>query len=308
MRYVDIDGLPPISKVGLGTMRFGERGQDPAAARALVSRALELGVTHFDTAEGYGSGRGERMLSDALAERRDEVVVTTKLFPLWPAPSVTLRHARASRDRLRLSRIPLYLVHLPNPLFPERVVTCGLRRAQDEGIVSSVGVSNYGLRRWQVAEATLGRPVVANEVHFSLVHPQPLRDLVPWARERGRLVICASPLAQGMLSGRYGDDGRLPAGLRAAGPLLTVLREIAAAHRVGPATVALAWLIHHEPVVVIPGASSVAQLEANAAAAEITLTGAEQAALTEAAGRVRPLNGARVLLAGRSLRRGAAAR
>lgn len=303
MRYVDVEGVRPVSKIGLGTMGFGARSQDPAVARTIIERALTLGITLFDTAEGYGFGRSERLLGSALAERRDDAVVTTKFFPLVPLPRVTGRHARASRERLGMSRIPLYLLHMPNPVFPDSLIMRGLRDAQDAGVIDAVGVSNYGLARWRSAEAAMGRPVVANQVYFNLVDPRPARDLVPWARDRGRLVVTASPLARGLLTGRYGDHPRLPEQLRSTGPLMSLLAEVARAHGATPGQVALAWLIHLEPVVAIPGASSVEQLEANAAAAEIRLTDQEHSALTEVAERLPPLNPVRVTLARRAVHR-----
>lgn len=303
MRYVEVEGLRPVSKIGLGTMGFGARSQDPVVARGIIERALALGITLFDTAEGYGFGRSERLLGSALADRSDDAVVTTKFFPLIPLPGVTRRHAQASRDRLRMSRIPLYLLHMPNPVFPDDVIMRGLREAQDAGVIDAVGVSNYGLARWRSAEAALGRPVVANQVYFNLVAPRPARDLVPWARDRGRLVVTASPLARGLLSGRYGNHDRLPEQLRSTGPLLSLLSEVARAHGATLGQVALAWLIHFEPVVAIPGASTVEQLETNAAAADIELTEAEHRALSETAERFAPLNPIRVTLARRALRR-----
>lgn len=301
MRYVEIADLPAISKIGLGTIRFGERSYDPAVAQAVVSRALELGVTLFDTAEGYGFGRGERLLGRALGDRRDEVVVATKFFPFAPMPSVTARHARASRRRLGLTRIPLYLLHMPNPLVQDGIVMRGLRQAQDEGVINAAGVSNYKLSQWVAADAAMQRPVIANQVLLNLLHRQPTEDMVPWAAEHKRLVIASSPLAQGMLSGRY-DEQHPPRehrghrrlllrfsafpprseNLRRFGPVVTLLRDIATGYGVTPAAVALAWIIEHGPVVAIPAASSVAQLEANVAAADMTLTDAEQSALTAA--------------------------
>jgi aryl-alcohol dehydrogenase-like predicted oxidoreductase len=170
-----------------------------------------------------------------------------------------------------------------------------------------VGVSNYSLARWQAADAALGRPVVSNQVHFSLAAPSALDDLVPFAEREGRMVMAYSPLAQGLLGGRYGVDNR-PGGVRAANPLfgtenlrraeplLDVLREVAAAHDVAPAQIALAWLVSLPRVVVIPGASGVAQVEANAAAADIDLRPDEQAALTAAARAFRPLSAVRTLV------------
>jgi len=306
MEYVTVGGLPPVSKVGLGTMRFGEKTFDPHLARALVRRALELGITHFDTAEGYGWGRSERLLGEALAaEGATDAVVTSKYAPLLPLPAVIEGHARASRRRLGLARIPLYLLHMPNPLVPRRVIMSGFARAQEAGVIGAAGVSNHSLSQWQAAEAALGHPVAANQVLLNLLHRGPLDDLVPWASRHGRLIITASPLGQGMLTGRYGHDhppaglpwprrlalrhSALPptrANLRGLAPLLEHLRAIADRHDATPAAIALAWAISHDPVVVIPGASSVSQLEANAAAADIALTLDEQQALTATASQV----------------------
>jgi aryl-alcohol dehydrogenase-like predicted oxidoreductase len=306
MEYVTVDGLPPVSKVGLGTMRFGEKTFDPQLARALVRRALELGINHFDTAESYGRGRSERLLGEALtAEGVTDAIVTSKYGPLMPVPAVIERHARASRSRLDLKQIPLYLLHMPNPLVPRRVIMRGFGRAQEAGVIGLAGVSNHSLAQWQAVEAALGHPVAANEVLLNLLHRRPLDSLVPWASRNGRLIITASPLGQGMLTGRY-DQNHRPAGLawsrrlalryssvpptetnlRRLAPLLEELRATAARHGATPAAVALAWAISHDPVVVIPGASSISQLEANAAAADITLTPDEQQALTATASQV----------------------
>jgi aryl-alcohol dehydrogenase-like predicted oxidoreductase len=307
MQYVTVDGLPPVSKVGLGTMRFGERGFDPAVARAIIRRALELGITHFDTAEAYGWGRSERLLGEALdAGETSAVVVTSKYAPLLPLPAVIGRRARTSRSRLGMPEIPLYLLHMPNPLVPRRVIMRGFRRARDAGVIGSAGVSNHSLRQWQAAEAALGQPIAANEILLNLLHRGPLDDLVPWAARQRRLVIAASPLGSGMLTGRY-DTGHPPAGLpplrrlavrhaalpptpanlRRLNVLLEQLRAIAARHGSTPAAIALAWAIGPGPVVVIPGASSIGQLEANVAAADIVLREDEQQALAAAASEVR---------------------
>jgi aryl-alcohol dehydrogenase-like predicted oxidoreductase len=303
MRYVTVDGLPPVSKVGLGTMRFGEKSFDPAAARAIVRRALELGVTVFDTAPAYGRGRSERLLGQALAAMgATDAGVITKYAPIRPLPAVIERHARASRSRLGIPAIPIYLLHMPNPLVPRHVIMRGFGRAQQAGVIRSAGVSNHSLRQWQAAEAALGHPVAANEVLFNLLHPGALGDLVPWAAEHRRLIVAASPLGQGMLTGRYDHDHppaghrglrRLalryaafrptPANLRRFEPVLEQLRALAARHGATPAAIALAWAISHEPVVVIPGASSIGQLESNVAAADLALSQDELQALAAAA-------------------------
>src|SRR5918997_5091237 len=313
MRYLDVDGIGRVSRIGLGTWQFGSRewgygeGYAEGAARDIVRRARDLGVTLFDTAEVYGFGRSERILGEALGEERTEVAVATKVFPVAPFPPVVPSRLEGSARRLGLRRVPLYQVHQPNPVVPDSVTMPGMRRLLDEDRIGAVGVSNYSLARWRSADAALGRPVISNQVHFSLARPGALDDLVPFAEREGRVVIAYSPLAQGLLGGRYDVDNR-PSGVRAANPLfgtenlrrarplLDVLREVAAAHDVAPAQIALAWLVSLPQVVVIPGASSVAQVEANAAAADIELRPDEQAALTAAARAFRPVSAVRTLV------------
>jgi aryl-alcohol dehydrogenase-like predicted oxidoreductase len=160
--------------IGLGTWQFGSRewgyGDDYASrvAPAIVRRALELGVTVIDTAEVYAFGRSERIVGEALRGRRDGAFVATKFLPLVPLPSVVERQARGSLRRLDIEAIDLYQVHWPNPFAPPRATMSGLRRLLDQGLVRNVGVSNYSLDRWRVAERALGRPVVSNQVRFSL--------------------------------------------------------------------------------------------------------------------------------------------
>lgn len=171
---------------------------------------------------------------------------------------------------------------------------------------ASAGVSNYSLARWRKADAALGRPVVSNQVHFSLAHPDALEDLVPFAELENRIVIAYSPLAQGLLGGKYGLENR-PGGVRALNPLfgtenlrrieplLATLRAIAVDVDAKPAQVALAWLISLPGVVAIPGASSVEQLEFNVAAADIELSAQSRDALTDAARAFRPVSTGRFL-------------
>ncbi|HEY2725041.1 MAG TPA: aldo/keto reductase [Pseudonocardiaceae bacterium] len=311
MRYVDgLRTRAPYSVIGLGTWQFGSRewgyGEDYATGEALklVSRARELGITVFDTAEMYGFGRSERILGEALAGTDlDRVVVATKIFPVLPVAPVVEQRAVASAGRLGVQRIDLYQVHQPNPVVRDGTTMRGMRALQDIGLVDEVGVSNYSLARWRAAETALGRRVLSNQVHFSLLTRQAADQLVPFAAETGRLVIAYSPLEQGLLSGRY-DVDHLPAnGIRTLNPaflpenlersatLIGVLRDVADAHDATPAQIALAWVVHHGNVVAIPGASSVAQLESNAAAADIVLGDDEFAALTAAAQAYEPARG-----------------
>ena len=306
MKYIDVDGIGQLSRIGLGTWQFGSRewgyGDDYAsgAARDIVRRALDLGVTFFDTAEVYGLGKSERILGEALGAARTDVVVASKVFPVAPFPPVVRQRAHASARRLQLERIPLYQIHQANPVVPDSVIMPGLRSLLDDGSIGAAGVSNYSLDRWRKADAALGRPVISNQVDFSLARPGPLEDLVPFAERENRIVIAYSPLAQGLLGGKYGLDNR-PGGVRATNslfgtenlrriePLLSTLRDVATEVDAKPAQVALAWLISLPGVVAIPGASSVEQLEFNVAAADIELSAESRTALTDAARAFQPV-------------------
>ena len=312
MRYLDLATRKRYSVIGLGTWQFGSRewgyGREYAdsAARSIVARARELGITVFDTAEIYGFGRSERILGSALRASggTDDVVVATKIFPVLPTAPIVEQRGVASAQRLGVRTIDLYQVHQANPLVGNATTMRGMRALRDVGLVDDVGVSNYGLRRWQQSEAALGSPVLSNQVQFSLVARGPMGDLLPWAQRTGHVVIAWSPLGQGLLSGRYSAANRpsggvraanalfLPENLDAAAPLLNLLREIGEGHGVTPAQTALAWLVHQPHVVAIPGASSVAQLESNAAAADVKLADDEFTALTAVAEAFRPRTGA----------------
>lgn len=313
MKYLEVDGVGKVSRIGLGTWQFGSRewgyGDSYATggARDIVARALALGVTLFDTAEVYGFGRSERILGEALGDARSTVAVASKVFPVAPFPAVVKQRERASARRLQLDRIPLYQIHQPNPVVPDSVIMPGMRSLLADGDIGAAGVSNYSLARWQKADAALGRPVISNQVLFSLARPGALDDLVPFAEHENRIVIAYSPLAQGLLGGKYGVANR-PGGVRAANPLfgsenlrrieplLQTLRDIAAEVGAKPAQVALAWLISLPNVVAIPGASSVEQLEFNVAAADIELSPQSRDALTDAARAFRPVSAGRSLI------------
>jgi len=316
MRYLSAGTDPTtarISRIGLGAWQFGSAewgyGQAYAEqeAHAIVRRAVELGVTLFDTAEIYGFGRSERILGAAIGQDRDSVFLATKIFPLLPVAPVVEQRAVASANRLGTRRLDLYQVHSPNPVVRDGTIMRGMRALQRVGLVGEVGVSNYSLDRWRAAEQALGSRVLSNQVRYNLVDRSPEQYLLPFAESTGHVVIAYSPLAQGLLSGKYDRDHRpvnrlragsplfLPENLDRAGDLIATLREVADAHGAAPAQIALAWVIHHPAVVAIPGASSVGQLESNVAAAEINLTEDEYQALHGAAVRFRPVTGPAVL-------------
>lgn len=335
MRYLDVDTAAKISKIGLGTYQFGSpdwaRGGRDAAqeARVIVRRALELGVTLFDTAEIYGFeargvgrralrwglalsdtaaingfGRGERILGQALGEQQETVVLATKFYPTVPVGRAVEHGAVASANRLRTRRLGLYQVHQPDRITPSGTIMRGIRALQEAGMVGEVGLSNGSVAGWRAADAALGGRVLSNQVRYSLVDRSAEQELVPFAQAHRRVVIAYRPLELGLLSGRYHQAGRRPAAaaravtplfipqnLARAGRLIGVLREIADAHFATPAQIALAWAIRHPAVAAIPGASSVQQLENNVAAADIELGDDELDALQIASAQFHPVRG-----------------
>jgi aryl-alcohol dehydrogenase-like predicted oxidoreductase len=308
MRFVEVNGKR-LSAVGLGTWQFGSKdwgyGSEYADVEAgrILQRALDLGVNVIDTAEIYGRGNSERIVGKALGDRRKEAFIATKVFPVAPTARWVEQHGRKSRERLGIDLIDLYQIHWPNPVVPIAQQMEGMRRLQRAGVITDAGVSNFSLVRWRAAEDALGSPVLSNQVQYSLVARKPDVDLVPYAQANDRLVIAYSPLAMGMLSGRYTSTNPpkgsarlnnplfLPENLDRAAPLIDAVRAVANAHDATPAQVALAWVISHDNVVAIPGASSVEQLEANIAAADLELTIDEIASLTRASDAFIPPSG-----------------
>ena len=299
MRYLSVETAKKVSKIGLGTVQFGSTAwgygdsYDQRESLAIVRRAVEMGVTLFDTAEIYSAGRSERLLGRALGDDRESVFIATKLFPFLPGDRIVKNRAVASALRLGVSQLDLYQVHWPNPFLSDNTIMHGLRALQESDFVDQVGVSAYSLERWRSAETALGSRVLTNQVAYSLLHRTPERDLLPFAEATGHAVIAFSPLAQGLLSGRYASDN-LPTNFRSSDPtfnsgrledignLLATLQEVGDAHGATPAEIALAWVIHQPAVAAIPGASSVEQLELNVAAADIRLADDEYKALQAA--------------------------
>jgi aryl-alcohol dehydrogenase-like predicted oxidoreductase len=298
LRYVDAGGAR-VSVIGLGTWQFGSTewgyGRDYSGKTAgeIVRRALDLGVNLIDTAEIYGLGRSERIVGQAIRDRREEVFLATKLFPIG-LPFMTRMRARGSLRRLGVERVDLYQQHWPSALFSPRATMPRFQQLVEEGLARHVGVSNHNVAQWQACDAALGGPVLSNQVRFSLVSREPQRELVPWAQKNDRVVIAYSPLGQGLLSGKY--QGAPPSNFRrfrsdfSAGsrarrePLVAALREIAARHGATAAQVGLAWLVRQANVVAIPGASTIKQLEENVAAADLELSGDEVARLDSLSG------------------------
>ncbi|MFZ4584408.1 MAG: aldo/keto reductase [Acidimicrobiia bacterium] len=303
-----------VSELCLGTMTFGNEA-DEAASRAMIDRFLDAGGNFIDTADVYNGGVSEEIVGRAIAVRRDQVVLATKVrFPsnretgAAPGPNdvgSSRRHIRqgveASLRRLGTDWIDLYQVHCWDPFTALEDTLSTLDDLVREGKILSVGASNFAA--WQLMKA-LGlsalhrwEPFVSLQPEYSLVTRDIERELLPLCRSEGLAVLPWSPLAGGFLTGKYTRDESFPSGTRGGdteNPITFTYRlgerawtavdaVKAVAQKIGktPAQVALNW-VRTRPGVTAPiiGARSVEQLDANLGAIGWTLDQEDDAALT----------------------------
>ena len=298
-----------VTPLGIGTWQWGDSmmwgyGKNYAEAeiRAAFDASLAAGITFFDTAELYGQGKSERFLGRFISGHGNRPIVATKFMPLpWRLGKGALVAAlRKSLDRLRLPQVDLYQIHWPFPPRPVEFWVDGLADAVAAGLTRAVGVSNYNAEQTRRAHAVLARrgvPLASNQVEYSLLQRAPERNgLLAACRELGVTLIAYSPLAKGMLTGKY-TPANPPPGLRGRRyrgdylariqPLIGLLREIGAAHGgKNPNQVALNWLICKDAIP-IPGAKNARQVQENAGALGWRLTADEVAALDAASERVK---------------------
>ncbi|MFL5263120.1 MAG: aldo/keto reductase [Anaeromyxobacteraceae bacterium] len=303
-----------ISPLGLGCWQFSEgRGliggfwealpQD--RVDAIVKAALEGGVTWFDTAEAYGKGRSEQALAHGLevgGKRPGEVVVATKWQPFGRTARSITETIRARAEALAPYPIDLHQVHHWAGLSFVEAEMRAMADLVSAGRIRAVGVSNFGASRMRRAHGALakrGIPLASNQMQYSLLDRRIERNgVLAAAKELGVTIIAYSPLAQGILSGKFHDDPSLirrapgprrfmPAfrarGLARTRPLVTELKAIAAAHGATPSQVALAWLVtfHGDTVVAIPGATRPHHARESAAAMGLALSPRELERLDE---------------------------
>ena len=296
MRSIKI-GSVDASVIGLGAWQIGTRSWGwgtefgPDSVGGILDAAREVGINLIDTAELYGHGESERQLGLHLSSHKKHFFVASKVSPGHLTASGVYDAAARSIQRLQRPFIDLYQVHAPNPFMPLPRTMSGMRRLLNENIVNEVGVSNFSVNRWRRAERALGAPVITNQVDYSLLSPRAFNSLRPMLDE-GHVMIAYSPLAMGLLSGKYGAEQR-PSGSRSKHPafsrrnyrnvrrVLEAAENIARSHGALVSQIALAWVISHPNVIAIPGAKSVEQVRQNAAAAEIQLSESEISVLEE---------------------------
>jgi len=304
-----------VSALALGTMTFGGRGNfanvgstDVATASRQVDQCLDAGVNLVDTADVYSDGLSEEIVGEVLEGRRDQVVLATKArFPMGEGPNDAglsrhhlIRSCEASLRRLRTDHIDLYQVHEWDGQTRLEETLSALDTLVRDGKVRYVGASNYSawhlMKALGVAERRGLERFVSQQIYYSLQARDAEYELVPLALDQGVGILVWSPLAGGLLSGKYRRDQTGPEGARQLTDwgeppvrdqeglydVVDVLVEIGEGRGVSAAQVALAWLMHRPAVSsLIIGARTEEQLADNLAAAELTLAGEEVARLEE---------------------------
>jgi aryl-alcohol dehydrogenase-like predicted oxidoreductase len=307
-RTLGADG-PAVGAVGLGCMgmtwAYGAADRDDAQSIAVIHRALELGVTLIDTADMYGPYTNEELVGRALADRRDDAVLATKVGIVVEEGPPTYRLGRdgrpehiregidASLKRLNVAHVDLYQLHRVDEKVPVEETWGAMAEVVQAGKAKRIGMSEATVEELEKAHAI--HPVASLQSEFSLWTREPLGNVIPWCAEHGAAFIPFSPLGRGFLTGRlqtgdFDDDDfrarnpRFAAEAMAANQaIVDKVKAVAERHGATPGQVALAWVLAQgEHIVPIPGTKRIAYLEENAAAASLRLTDDDLADLDNA--------------------------
>lgn len=287
-----VENGPTLTSVGIGTWAWGDTlfwgyGKDYGVSqvRDAFAATLDAGVSFFDTAEVYGLGESESLLGRFMKELGRPAQIATKYFPVpWRFTSQSVSDAlTASLKRLQVEQIELYQVHSPFSFFmSQETLMNALADEVQRGRIATVGVSNYSADQMREAYGYLaarGIPLAVNQVQYSLLERKIERNgILDTARELGVTILAYSPLAQGLLTGKYTPDNYVKptgarqldprfskGGLEKIAPVIQLLRQLGEKYDRTPAQVALNWLIA-QGVVPIPGAKTAQQAQQNAGA------------------------------------------
>src|SRR5258707_7792548 len=266
-----------VAAVGQGSWRAEEA--DAASAIASLKRGIDLGMIHIDTAEMYGAGVAETLIGEAIAGRRDEGFLVSKVLPGNASRRGTVAACEKSLARLKTDRLDCYLLHWRGS-YPLEETIAAFDSLVRDGKILSWGVSNFDVADLDevAAIAGAGHPA-CNQVLYHLQERAIEHAVLPWCQKQGTALVAYTPFGQS----KTAFDARTAQG--------TVLAEIAEAHQATPRQVALRFLLRHPEVFVIPKASRLAHVAENAAAATLELSAAEFARIDAAFPRGRPRRG-----------------
>src|SRR6266852_6294252 len=254
---------------GMGGGMHTDPSRDAEAVAAL-RLGLDLGMSLVDTAEMYGAGHSEEVVSKSLEDWRKPVFVASKVSPSHFAYDELLRSASKSLDRLRMNRMDLYQLHWPTSHVPIAETMKAMEKLVQDGMVRYLGVSNFSVGQMKEAQAALSREeIVSNQVEYSLVDRAVEEEILPYCQRQKVTLIAYSPLGQGRIA-------------RGRGGPFKVLDEIAERVSKSRSQIALNWLLQHESVVVIPKAISQEHIRENATAFDWSLSVKQYEQLSQA--------------------------
>jgi diketogulonate reductase-like aldo/keto reductase len=243
-----------VPVLGQGTWKMGEDARRHADEVNALKLGLDLGMTLIDTAEMYASGGAEEVVADAIAGRRDEVFLVSKVLPSNASRTGVPAACEASLRHLRTDRIDLYLLHWPGSV-PLAETVEAFEALKKAGKIRHWGVSNFDTHEMEeLVSLPAGDGVQTNQILYNLSQRGPEFDLAPWSRQRGIPLMAYSPVDQGALARNAS------------------LEAIAARHDATPAQLALAWVMAQDGVIAIPKASKQEHIRQNVAALDIELT------------------------------------
>ncbi|AOK30429.1 MULTISPECIES: aldo/keto reductase [Burkholderia] len=258
---VALPGGERVPKLGQGTWEMGEQASRRAAEIAALREGVELGMTLIDTAEMYGDGATETLVGEALADRRDELFIVSKVLPQHASRAGVIAACEASLKRLRTDRIDLYLLHWRGAI-PLEQTLAGFHALRDAGKIRYWGVSNFDVDDMaELVDIVDGDACATNQILYNLARRAPEFDLLPWLARHGMPAMAYSPI----------DHLRFPKH--------TVLDDIARERGVSPMRVALAWVLAQPNVLAIPKAGTIEHVRDNRAALDLTLDATERARL-----------------------------
>ena len=293
-----------VTPIGLGCWQFSKQNNLagkfwPTLEDDLINQVVFLslagGINWFDTAEIYGNGASEKALSKALQTagiKPNDVMIATKWWPLFRFASNIAKTIDERIKALSPYAIDLYQVHQPYGFSNEKSEMTAMAALIDSKLIRNIGVSNFSEKKMQNAWETLdkkGIPLASNQVPYSLLNRKiETNGVMELAKKLGITIIAYSPLAQGMVTGKFHDNPELlknigyrkhsanfkPKGLEKSLPLVTLIKELAVKYNVTTSQIALNWLInfHGETVVAIPGATKASHAKENTGAMTFRLS------------------------------------
>jgi aryl-alcohol dehydrogenase-like predicted oxidoreductase len=293
-----------VTPIGLGCWQFSKQKNmagkfwptlEDDLINKVVSLSIEGGITWFDTAEIYGNGASERALSKALqatGKKPGDVFIATKWWPMFRFASNISKTINERAEALAPYPIDLYQVHQPWGFSSEKSEMAAMAELLERKLIKNIGVSNFSARKMKNAWETLdkkGIPLASNQVRYNLLDRRiESNGVMDLAKKLGISIIAYSPLAQGLVTGKFHDNPELlknigfrkysslfkPKGLEKSRPVVMLVKELALKYKVTPSQVALNWLIHYhgDTVVVIPGATKEIHVKENTGAMSFRLS------------------------------------